>query len=117
MSEHLSDERIALIEAEAVRYALRDLWQDPLDLASFGRGAAEEYVPLLIAEVRALKAEAQEITDLMSTLPNCAVEYMEPGRYEASANEGDSLNHPDWWADGATPLEALRALARKVGER
>ena len=53
----MTDEQLAEIEAQARSVASRSQWYYLLDDAAFGRLAAEETVPDLLAEVRRLRAE------------------------------------------------------------
>ena len=52
----MTDEQLAEIEAQARSVASRSQWYYLLDDAAFGRLAAEETVPDLLAEVRRLRA-------------------------------------------------------------
>jgi hypothetical protein len=74
---------------------------------------ARSDIPALVAEVRRLRAELAALSGALA-YPNFDIERLADGRYEASAFEGkDPLGNRNAWAVGATPLEAVRALAAK----
>jgi len=71
-------------------------------------------VPALVAEVRRLRVELDELQGAWAKYPDFDLERLEDGRYEASCFEGkDALGNRNASAVAATPLEAVRALAGK----